>query len=80
MTDRNNTALLQGLFYRYAHMTPSHLRTLDTLEGPDYMNGYLSDEGSSRNPTRDLDIQSGAEPLNLEASECEYEDLICHAI
>ena len=27
-------------------MTPSDLRTLDTLEGPDYMDGYLSDEGS----------------------------------
>ena len=31
-------------------MTPSDLRTLDTLEGPDYMDGYLSDEGSSPNP------------------------------
>ncbi|KAF9649207.1 hypothetical protein BDM02DRAFT_3095196, partial [Thelephora ganbajun] len=49
------------LFYCYAHMTPSDLRTLDTLEGPDYMEGYLSDE--------DLDIPPGTKPPNPEESE-----------
>ena len=40
----------QDLFYCYAHMTPSDLRTLDTLESPDYMDGYLSDEGLFHSP------------------------------
>jgi len=35
----------QDLFYCYAHMTPSDLRTLDTIGGPDYMEGYISDDG-----------------------------------
>jgi len=35
-------------------MTLSDLRTLDTLEGPDYMDDYLSDEGSSHNPIASL--------------------------
>ena len=37
-------------FYCYAHMTLSDLRTLDTPKGPDYIDGYLPDEGPSRNP------------------------------
>jgi len=37
------------------------LRTLDTLESPDYMDGYLSDE--------DLDIPPGTKPPNPEESE-----------
>jgi len=52
---------MTDLFYCYAHMTPSDLRTLDTLEGPDYMDGYLSDE--------DLDIPPGTKPPNPEESE-----------
>jgi len=42
-------------------MTPSDLKTLDTIGGPDYMDGYISDD--------DLDIPHGTKPPNPEESD-----------